>query len=66
MTVLSIQHAPPIHSAPLRATMTPPKLLLKVHCGCGFSASSIDGGLVHSATTGHTCHITGEIRNSYR
>lgn len=35
---------------------------LKVNCGCGHSASSVEDGLAHAETTGHTLHITGEIR----
>lgn len=35
---------------------------LQVVCGCGFRASSTDEGVAHVHETGHTLHITGEIR----
>lgn len=35
---------------------------LKVYCGCGFAAQTVAEGHDHSNATGHTLHITGEIR----
>ena len=40
----------------------PTHLTLKVHCGCGLSLVSIGEGVQHAESTGHTLHITGEIR----
>lgn len=39
-----------------------PTTRLRVHCGCGAAFDSVDDGIHHAATTGHTLHISGEIR----
>lgn len=50
-----------------------PPVKLHANCGCGFRASEgdqlpshqavIEEARLHSASTGHTVHITGEIRS---
>lgn len=50
---------------PAPSTYTPRRtadFTLKAHCGCGYKADTVEGGLSHAEATGHTLHITGEIR----
>lgn len=39
-----------------------PSVRVKVHCGCGASFLDTDMGYAHAVETGHTLHVTGEIR----
>lgn len=40
----------------------PTKARLNVYCGCGEVFHNIVDGEFHASTTGHTLHVTGEIR----
>lgn len=37
-------------------------LLLKVNCGCMFTTRDLNEALRHAEKTGHTLHISGEVR----
>lgn len=45
-----------------RNTAFPVKAQLHVNCGCGERYDDVALGIAHAETTGHTLHITGEIR----
>lgn len=35
---------------------------IKVNCGCGFTAATIEAGEKHAVETGHVLHVQGEIK----
>lgn len=61
MPVLKFEE--PTKSIPVSALRPIPTVYCKVNCGCGESFSTIDDGYIHAVDTGHTLHITGEIRS---
>lgn len=38
---------------------------INIHCGCGFRVTELGKAAEHARTTGHTLHISGEVRSSY-